>query len=150
MKIKPKSSNVERVADLLTAQFEAAHDAAEFRKGAVKILEDNDFLEWVKFVIQRRNETRGEWQSTKDKHIQGRSFAFRVLNEVKDQQPQYEWRTVPKVIADAYKQGWNDCLASPGMGAAEQRKWYMKGWRGHQRHMQAGGKLMDMPGRKAA
>ena len=68
---------------------------------------DDLFLEQTKFVLQKRNVTTGEWQ-TKGLQIEGRTLARRELNKQKKEDPEGEWRAVPKGFADSYKQGWKD------------------------------------------
>ena len=66
-----------------------------------------DFLEDAKFVLQKQNRSTGEWQ-TYGIQLLGRTRARRELNDMKKLRPDRDWRVLPKVVADAYKQGWKD------------------------------------------
>lgn len=66
-------------------------------------------LEQALYVIQRRNNFTGEWQ-TEGLAIRGRTEAYKILNETKRARPNSEFRTIQKTGADDYRQGWRDCV----------------------------------------
>lgn len=66
-------------------------------------------LNQIKFVLQKCNLETGQWETT-GLTIIGKKTALKVLNSNKAKDPSHEWRVVPKVVADAYKQGWADAL----------------------------------------
>lgn len=63
----------------------------------------------VKFVLQKLSKETRQWENV-GMTIIGRKTAYKVLTKTKLREPNNVWRVVPKVIADAYKQGWIDCF----------------------------------------
>jgi hypothetical protein len=106
----PVSENVKLVAQSIVELCRLRLFEKELLLKITKLilkLNEWNFLEDSKFVLQKRNDTTGEWQSI-NFHIHGRTKARELLNKEKDKDPDSDWRVVPKVVADAYKQGWND------------------------------------------
>jgi hypothetical protein len=108
VKDRPKISNSEIVAGQIMERIKAG-GSGDLQQDIVKILDEHDFLEHSKFVIQKRNQTLRQWE-TKYLHVRGRTIARKYLNKLKKKEPDHELRYVPKIVADGYQQGKNDVL----------------------------------------
>lgn len=64
-------------------------------------------LETTTYVLQRRDPEAMRWEAF-GMHIKGKSSAWKVLNQTREQEPEWEWQVTPKSVYDRYCAGYND------------------------------------------
>lgn len=64
-------------------------------------------LESTTYVLQRRDPDAFKWEAH-GMHIKGKSNAWKVLRQTRNEAPDWEWQVTPKSVYDRYCAGYKD------------------------------------------